>query len=114
MPSLQETIWENISNKPLKASLQGKYYKLTEWPNFGFSKYSPDFIVLSANLTKKFLTMAELKALVQSDEYIINHFLNAASLLQIIEVKDDIGKPMPAQQSVVSKFTDKLKKMFRY
>ncbi len=114
MASLQETIWENISHRPLKISLQGKYYKLTEWPNFGFSKYSPDFIVLSANLTKKFLNMEELKALVQSDEYIINHFLNAASLLQIIEVKDDMGTQKPCKQSVVSKFTDRLKKMFQY
>ncbi len=113
MNSLQETIWENISHNPLKTSLRGKYYRLKEWPNFGFSKYSPDFIVLSAHLTKKLANKNQLLSLINADEHIIDHFLNAASLLQILEVTD-YPEETTAAENTTSGFTIKLKKLFGF
>ncbi|WP_223786749.1 hypothetical protein [Marinicella meishanensis] len=114
MHSLQETIWENVSNRPLKQNMVGKYYRLTEWPNFGFSKYSPDFIVLSAHLTKKTMSKSELLQLVNGNEHIVNHFLNAASLLQIIELKEGRENLQRDSGSAVSHFTNRLKSLFGF
>lgn len=113
MNSIQETIWENITKTPLKSSLEGKYYRLSEWPNFGFSKYSPDFIVLSAHLTKKFLNKNELLKLINADDHIVNHFLNASSLLQILEVSERSVEPTTFESST-NIFTLKLKKIFGF
>lgn len=113
MSSIQKTLWENVSRNKLKLSLKGKYYRLNEWPNFGFSKYSPDFIILSAHLTKKFINKDELLKLVDTEEYVVDHFLNAASLLQILEVSDQQSE-FDIPQNAASGFTIKLKKLFGF
>ena len=113
MSPIQKTIWENVREINLKHNLKGKYYRLNEWPNFGFSKYSPDFIVLSAHLTKDYLNKTELLNLVKAEEYIVNHFLNASSLLQILEVSE-FGSEGENMQSPTEGFTSKLKKLFGF
>ncbi len=113
MSSLQETIWENVTHSKLKSSLKGKYYRLREWPNFGFSKYSPDFIVLSAHLTKRFINKSDLLKLVDADEYVIDHFLNASLLLRILEVSD-ASDQVEVSHNPTSGFATKLKKLFGF
>ncbi len=114
MSGLQEIIWENVGRSRLKSSLRGKCFRLSEWPNFGFSKYSPDFIVLSAHLTKKFFRKSELIELTDAEEYIIDHFLNAASLLQILEVSEDQSRNSENHMSPTAGFASKLKKLFGF
>jgi hypothetical protein len=114
MHSLQETLWENVSKRPLKTNLVGKSHKLSEWPNFGFSNYNPDYIVLSAHLTQKFMSKNEISKVLKIDDSTINHFLNAASLLQILETKDPVETDPKPLRSQVSRFSEKLKTIFNF
>lgn len=112
MSTLQENIWEHISERALSEPLRGKFYRLKEWPSFGFCKYSPDFIILSANLSKGFLNKTDLLRLVHNNEMIVNHFLNAANQLEILDVVDQNPEETGASNAVFDQLTTKLKKLF--
>ena len=112
MAQLTETLWERTDTSPLKPFLKGKYYTLNRWPNFGFSEYSPEFVQISAYLSRGYLNRKDILSVVDTDENLLNHFLNTAHLLGILDTCD---RPLGVKRdsiSTVSLFTQKLKQFF--
>jgi len=113
MTQLMETLWENPDSAPLKPFLEGKYYTLNKWPNFGFSNYSPEFVQISAYLSRGYLTKKEILQVIEIDEQLLNYFLNTAHLQGILEAETYPNGSKSDRPSQINRFTNKLKQFFR-
>jgi len=114
MSSVTESLWENASYVPLKANLKNKFYKIKHWPNFGFSEYKPEYVRLSALLAYQTFTKAELIEVTAYDEHYINHFLNAAYLLQLLDVQESTKRKPFVFKRKFNLFTFRLKAVFGF
>ncbi|WP_395375597.1 hypothetical protein [Marinicella sp. W31] len=114
MALLTETLWEKPDFAPLKPFLKGKYYALSKWPNFGFSKCNPVFVQVCAYLGRSYLSKKDILSVVDINEQLLDYFLNTANLLGILEVKNSSEGSKNETPSPVDRFTRKLKQLFRF
>lgn len=114
MAQLMQSLWENLDNKPLKASLQGKYYNLKRWPNFGFSEYRPEYVQVSAYLSRHQMNKRQILKLVEMDEKALDHFLNSSHLVGILTTSSMPSKNefSDSSKSAKNSFLSSLKKLF--
>lgn len=114
MSSLKEFLWENYNDNSLSPTLKKKYFKLKQWPNFGFSNYSDEFLDLSALLMNRELNYKQICKTLKISKKKVNHFLNVCSLLQILECSDHPYK-IENESGVsftLNSFTQKMKRFF--
>ncbi len=87
MSSIIESIWEHFSYLPLKNRLKNKNITLKKWPDFNPSHSKPEYVTIASLLTHKSLSCREIINLTQYEDYMVHSFLNAAYLLDLIEVE---------------------------
>ena len=114
MALLTETLWETPDVSPLKLILKGKYYTLNQWPNFGSSRYAPEYIQICAYLGRGYLSKKEVLSATDVDEQLLDYFLNTAHLLGILDVISHPAGSTSQAPSSISRFTHKLKQLFNF
>ncbi len=111
MSAIIESLWEHTSYLPLKTNLKGKSFRLKQWPNFGFSSYQPEYVTLAACLTHRTLDAKQLRQLTGYQKHQVNSFLNAAYLMDLLEVQEETH---PISERINQKLNDFAQRMRQY
>ena len=101
--SLTKLLWhaglhcENLAHSPIIAD--DKRYSLIRWPDFGTLKYEPAHLRMSAELSRKHLTIAQLAKVTRTSREQSRAFLNACALCNLLDIETGTKQPaipMPA------------------
>lgn len=82
-------MWVTVTIPKLQEHLLDKEYKLKRWPDFGAVDYIPGYIDLSAVLIRDFYPFDTLVDYTKLSKEEINHFLNAASMQGLLELRQE-------------------------
>ncbi|MCX7544839.1 hypothetical protein [Marinicella gelatinilytica] len=112
MTTLNSTLWGRIESAPLKHSIRGYLYSISEWPTFNVLEYQYEFILISAHLAYQPLSRSELTEVTGYQDYVVDYYLNTAYLLDILKLVDKSIEKSTFKTGFISSFTEKLKSVF--
>ncbi len=113
MSNLKSFLWKNKTSVSIKRKNYAKeVFQLTQWPDFGFVGCPADYITISSHLIKKPLTFQQINQLTDASESDVNHYIYVCRMLQIIDVKPNLGTSRQPIKLFSDAFTSKLRALF--
>lgn len=97
-----KSVWEQINTDKLNPVLVNKSIKLKRWPDFGMLEPAPEYLKLSAILSRRKVPTFNLSKISGIDESIINSFINAAHSFNLLDITTEYyDVPTDSEQGFV-------------